>query len=176
MTNDFVLDDVTRSLARTPSVLRALLTDLPERWIHSNEGPGTWSPFDVVGHLIHGEKTDWIPRARHFLAGHVDVPFPPFDRDAQLRDSQGNGLAGLLDELQDLRAQNVDTLIGFGLTEADLDRMSTHPELGPVSLRQHLATWVTHDFSHLGQIARVLAKRHAEAVGPWARYLSILRR
>jgi hypothetical protein len=176
MEGNFDLADTVRALAETPGVLRALLARLPEAWLHTNEGPETWSPFDVVGHLIHGEKTDWIPRAKHILQGPPTVPFEPFDRLAQFHESGGKTLATLLDEFAALRQRNLDELAGLALDEADLDLEGTHPELGTVKLRQLLATWVCHDYSHIGQIARVLAKRHREAVGPWARYLSILHR
>jgi len=173
---DFSLADTVRALAETPGVLRALLARLPEGWLHTNEGPETWSPFDVVGHLIHGERTDWIPRVKRILQGPPNVPFEPFDRLAQFRESQGKSLENLLDEFADLRRKNLDELAGLELREADLDLEGTHPEFGTVNLRQLLATWICHDYSHVGQIARVLAKRHREAVGPWARYLSILQR
>lgn len=176
MADGFNLDEGVRALSGTPAVLRALLAHLPEDWVHCDEGPGTWSPFEVVGHLIHGEKTDWIPRARQILEGPAGVPFQPFDRFAQVRESRGKSLGLLLDEFEDLRVRNLEALESFGLGEADLDREGIHPEFGTVTLRQLLATWVTHDYSHVGQIARVLAKRHKEDVGPWARYLSILHR
>ena len=176
MAESFVLNEVTRALAGTPAFLRALLIDLPNGWLHSNEGPETWNPFDIVGHLIHGEKTDWIPRTKHILEGPSAAPFEPFDRYAQVQESQGKSLAELLDEFEGLRRKNLDELASFELDEAELDLEGIHPEFGPVTLRQLLATWVCHDFSHFGQIARVLAKYHREAVGPWAQYLSILHR
>jgi hypothetical protein len=153
-----------------------LLGELPPRWLTSNEGPETWSPYDIVGHLVHGERTDWIPRTRQILHGPSDVPFEPFDRFAQFRESEGKSLSELLDEFGGLRRRNLSELEGFGLGEAELAMEGVHPEFGRVSLRQLLAAWVCHDYSHIGQIARVLAKRNNEAVGPWARYLSILRR
>jgi len=173
---EFVLGDAVRALANTPGVLRTLLKGLPESWVHANEGPETWSPFDVLGHLIHGEKTDWIPRARHILEGPSTVPFEPFDRYAQFRESRGKSLEALLDEFEGLRMRNVDELLGMRLGLVHLDLEGQHPEFGTVTLRQLLATWVCHDYSHIGQIARVLAKRHRQTVGPWARYLSILHR
>lgn len=176
MSESFVLNEAVQALSGTPAVLRALLTGLPESWLDSNEGPGTWSPFDIVGHLIHGERTDWIPRAKHILDGPSETPFEPFDRFAQFQESRGKSLGALLDEFEDLRLGNLDELANFKLGETDLEREGKHPEFGAVTLRQLLATWVCHDFSHLGQISRVLAKRHREAVGPWARYLSILHR
>ena len=176
MAENFVLDEAARALAKTPEALRALLTGLPESWLNANEGPETWSPFDIVGHLIQGEKTDWIPRAKQILEVDSSVPFEPFDRFAQFRESQGRSLDGLLEEFSDLRRRNLDELANLNLGEAELALRGEHPEFGPVTLRQLLATWICHDYSHLGQIARVLAKRHREAVGPWARYLSILHR
>lgn len=176
MAEHFVLEEAIQALTRTPAILRAVLSELPARWLNSNEGPGTWSPFDVLGHLIHGEKTDWIPRAKHILEGPATVPFEPFDRLAQFRDSEGKTLTNLLDEFEDLRRKNLEELASFELSASDLDLEGRHPEFGPVTLRQLLATWICHDFSHLGQISRVLAKHHREAVGPWAQYLSILHR
>lgn len=176
MKDDFVLQDAIQLLGRTPTLLRTLLADLPEEWITLNEGPETWSPYDIVGHLIHGEATDWIPRARHILEGDPDVPFVPFDRFAQFRESQGKSLEVLLDELEALRRENLEQLASFDLTEADLDRKGKHPAFGPVTMRQLLATWVCHDLNHLAQIARVMAKRYRKAAGPWREYLSILNR
>jgi uncharacterized damage-inducible protein DinB len=163
-------------LRRTPKILRAWLSGLPEHLIQATEGPDTWSPFDVVGHLIHGDRTDWIPRAIQILSGAGDRPFPPFDRFAQFEESAGKDIEALLDEFEEARRESLDTLESFDLQVCDLELVGTHPEFGGVTLGQLLATWVTHDLSHLGQIARVMAKAHGEAVGPWAAYLSILRR
>lgn len=176
MVSSFVLTEAVHSLSRTPAVLRAMLVGLPEDWQSSNEGPGTWSPYDIVGHLIHGERTDWIPRAKHILRGPSTEPFEPFDRFAQFDESRGKSLNLLLEEFDSLRRANLKELAGLDLNEADLGSEGVHPEFGPVTLRQLLATWVCHDFSHLAQTARVLAKRHRDAVGPWAKYLSILHR
>lgn len=172
----FRIDQGVEILERTPAVLRAWLSGLSAPWVTANEGPDTWSPFDVVGHLIHGERTDWIPRIEHILAGKVDEPFPPFDRFAQTLESKGKTMDDLLSEFEALRRKNLEVLGGFGLVEEDLDRPGTHPEFGSVNLGQLLATWVTHDLAHLGQIARVMAKRHRTQVGPWRTYLSILDR
>jgi len=169
----FVLRDAIQILGRTPEILRALLAGLPEEWTATNEGPGTWSPYDIIGHLIHGEKTDWIPRARHILQGPAEVPFGPFDRFAQFRESEGMSLDVLLAELERLRRDNLQELTSFNLNETDLDRTGRHPAFGQVTLRQLLATWVCHDLNHLAQIARVMGKRYREAVGPWKEYLSI---
>jgi len=172
--NVFNFQDALAVLERTPATLGSLLNGLPERWILSNEGEGTWSPYDVIGHLIHGERTDWIPRARHILAGESEA-FPPFDRTAQFTASKGKDVVGLLTTFADLRRKNLATLVGMNLTPADFERKGLHPELGEVTLGQLLATWVVHDLDHLAQIARTLAKCYGGAVGPWSAYLSILR-
>ncbi len=173
---DFELDTAVPLLRRTPAVLRALLLDLPDVWTTATEGPGTWSPYDVVGHLIHGERADWIPRLEHIVAHGEAVPFAPFDREAMFEESRGRSLTELLDTFAELRAANVERLVGFGLTEADYARRGRHPALGAVTLRQLLATWVTHDFSHLAQISRVIARQYTDAVGPWRAYMSVLPR
>ena len=170
----FNLDEAIAILERTPTSLTALLGGLPETWIRTTEGEGTWSPYDVIGHLIHGERTDWIPRARHILAGETR-PFETFDRTAQFVDSQGKSLAELLATFADLRRENIAVLAGMNLTEVDLERKGLHPELGEVTLSQLLATWVVHDLDHVAQIARTMAKAYGEATGPWTAYLSILR-
>ena len=162
-------------LARTPAVLRALLDGLPEAWAVATEGPGTWSAFDVVGHLIHGERTDWIPRAELILAHGESRPFDVFDRFAMFEASRGRSLGELLDTFSRLRTQNVARLDAMKLSPADLERRGRHPELGSVTLGQHLATWVAHDLSHLAQIARVMGRRYSEAAGPWRAYLAMLR-
>lgn len=168
------LTDAVAVLERTPASLRALLEGLPETWVRATEGDGTWSPYDVIGHLIHGERTDWIPRTRHILAGETR-PFEPFDRTAQFRESQGRSLAELLTTFAELRRQNVDALLGMKLTDDDLDRKGLHPELGEVTLGHLLATWVVHDLDHVTQVARTMAKVYTEATGPWIDYLSVLR-
>ena len=163
-------------LERTPATLRALLHGLPPGWTDATEGPDTWSPYVVVGHLIHGERTDWIPRAKIILAQGPRRRFTPYDRFAQLRESQGKTLAQLLDEFSGLRAGNVATLRGWKLSDAQLALEGEHPDFGAVSLRQLLATWVAHDLNHLAQVARVMAKQYREAVGPWRAYLSVMDR
>lgn len=170
----FDLDDAVAVLERTPASLRALLAGLPETWVKATEGEGTWSPYDVVGHLIHGERTDWVPRARHILAGETR-PFEPFDRTAQFQESRGKGLGELLETFAELRRENLAALARMSLTSEDLGREGLHPELGRVTLGQLLATWVVHDLDHLGQIARTMAKAYSGAVGPWSAYLSILK-
>jgi hypothetical protein len=172
----FDLSDGIEVLERTPAVFRALLSDVSDGWSTADEGPNTFSPFDNVGHLIHGERTDWIPRARIILAQGANRRFEPYDRFAQVRESAGKTLAQLLDEFAALRAQNLDTLRGWQLSDAQLALMGEHPELGPVSLRQLLATWVAHDLGHIAQTTRVMAKRYREALGPWRAYLPVLDR
>jgi uncharacterized damage-inducible protein DinB len=167
------LKEIVAVLARTPAGLRALLEGLPDACVNATEGGGTWSAYDVVGHLIHGERTDWIPRARHILAGEAR-PFDKFDRTAQFTESRGKSLGELLATFAELRRENVEALSGMKLTEEDLGRKGLHPELGEVTLGQLLATWVVHDLDHVGQIARTMAKAYAGAVGPWSAYLSIL--
>ena len=161
-------------LRRTPPVLRALLAGVDERWSGADEGPGTFRPFDVVGHLIDGEETDWIPRARIILEHGPSRAFDRYDRFAQSRESAGRSLEWLLEEFGRLRRENLATLRGWRLSESDLERPGTHPVLGPVTLRQLLATWVAHDMTHLHQIARTMAHQYRHEVGPWTAYLGVL--
>ncbi|WP_257306675.1 DinB family protein [Geothrix campi] len=168
------LDNIVAILARTPASLSALLEGLPQALVTVTEGGNTWSPYDVIGHLIYGERVNWIPRARHILAGETR-PFDPFDRTAQFTQSQGKELSELLKTFEMLRRENLATLAGMNLTDTDFFRVGHHPELGEVTLGQLLATWAVHDLDHLGQIARTLAKAHTSAVGPWGRFLSILK-
>jgi len=165
----------TAVLERTPTLLRTWLLDLPEPWIRADEGPGTWSPLDVVGHLIDGEETDWIPRARIILARGTDRKFEPFDRFRHLRELRGVPLAERLEQFASLRADNLATLRGWTLSPAELALTGVHPEFGVVTLEQLLATWVAHDLDHVVQIARVMARRYGEAAGPWRAYLRVLR-
>ena len=167
-------EHVTEILRRTPSTLNALLRDLPEPWLVHNEGPDTWSPYDIVGHLIHGEETDWIPRAKIILEHGETRPFEPFDRVAMFEKSKGKSIAELLDTFARLRAENLRELQQLNLTAALLDKRGVHPELGVVTLKQLLATWVAHDLSHIRQVVRVMAKQYRDDVGPWKAYLSIL--
>ena len=160
-------------LGRTPRVLDALLRGLPAAWCECDEGPGTWSARHVVGHLIHGEKSDWIPRAKQLLEHGETRPWAPFDRFAQLRDAP-RPLDEQLDEFARLRRDNLAELAALRLTPELLARRGRHPSFGAVELRQHLATWVVHDLTHLAQIERVMARRWQGAVGPWQRYLRIL--
>jgi DinB superfamily len=170
----FELKDAVPVLERTPGVLRQLLAGLPDDWVRATEGPDTWSAFDVVGHLVHGERTDWLPRTEIILREGESRPFTPFDRFAQFEASRGKRLEELLDTFAELRAANLVRLRGFGLTAADLARRGRHPELGSVTLEQHLATWVAHDLSHIGQIVRVMGRSYTDAVGPWRAYLPML--
>ena len=163
-------------LERTPPTLRAMLGGLSSLWIDATEGPDTWSPYVIVGHLIHGERTDWIARAQIILAQGADRRFKPYDRFAQFHESEGKPLAELLDEFARLRAENLATLTSWHLTDAELDLTGVHPEFGSVTLRQLLATWVTHDLGHIAQTARVMAKQYREAIGPWRGYLPIVTR
>ena len=160
-------------LDRTPSVLRAWLGGLSPEWLAANEGPDTWNPYDVVGHLIHGERTDWMARADIILGG--GGTFATFDRLAQFRESEGKSLAQLLDEFAEVRRANVARLRSLALTDADLQKTGTHPKFGTVTLRQLLSTWVAHDLDHLMQISRVMGKQLTQDVGPWVEYLRIVK-
>lgn len=171
----FVLNEAVAILARTPATLDALLRDLPHAWITATEGPDTWSPCDIVGHLIHGEFADWVPRARRILEHGETRAFDPFDRLAQFEESRGKSLAQLLDEFAARRAESLRALDRLQLTEADLDRRGRHPDFGAVTLRQLLSTWVAHDLDHVMQIARVLGRQYADEVGPWRAYLRVAR-
>jgi hypothetical protein len=171
-----VIEDALAMLRRTPEVLRALLQDLPPAWIHANEGPETFSPFDVVGHLIQGERTDWIPRAEIILQHGEERTFEPFDRFAQQEASRGKSLAELLDIFAALRADNLQRLQAQRLGTEALRLRGRHPELGTVTLSQLLATWVVHDWNHVSQVARVLGRQYTDAVGPWRAYLPMLDR
>jgi uncharacterized damage-inducible protein DinB len=172
----FSLDDAVPVLRRTPEILRVWLSDLPDSWTMTDEGPETWSPFDIVGHLIHGERTDWMDRVELILAHGDRRPFVPFDRFAQFTASRGKSLGQLLDTFAELRTSNLIRLQSLRLTPEDFDRPGRHPELGSVNLGQLLATWVAHDLNHLGQIARVMGRQYTDAVGPWLEYLPLLTR
>lgn len=171
----FSLPESLEFLARTPSVVDSLLRDTPSSWHSANEGADSWSPIDVIGHLVHGEETDWVPRARIILEHGEARPFEPYDRLAQFSRFSGWPLARLLDRFGELRRANVSTVRAWELTSAQLELAGRHPEFGAVSLRQLLATWVVHDLTHLAQISRVLARQLDHEVGPWKAYLSILR-
>lgn len=169
----FDLDDTLALLARTPASLRALLEGLPDRWTRATEGDQEWSPYNVVGHLIDGERTNWIVRARHILAD-AQRPFDPFDRVAHLSEPHATSLEQRLTTLADLRQANVAALRDMQLTAADLERTGQHPDFGEVQLSQLLATWLVHDLDHLAQIARTMGRVYSEAVGPWKAFLTIV--
>ena len=170
----FSVVEAVAILERTPAAIRALLDGVPDTWARATEGEGTWSPYDVVGHLVHGERTDWILRARQILSGE-SRPFSPFDRMAQFTESEGRSLEELLATFTDLRHRNIAELLAMNLDESDLVRTGQHPDFGEVTLEQLLATWVVHDLDHVAQITRTMAKVYTAAVGPWRAYLSILR-
>jgi hypothetical protein len=176
MTMDFAIEQGIEILERTPHVLRDLLSGLSRDWVEGDEGPETWSPYVIVGHLIHGERTDWISRARIILAQGEDRRFTPYDRFAQFRESEGKSLIQLLDEFTELRATNVGILKDWNLTDDHMGLTGVHPEFGPVTMRQLLATWVAHDLGHIAQASRVMAKQYRDAVGPWRAYLPVMDR
>jgi hypothetical protein len=163
-------------LERTPHTLRTMLAGLPPSWIDATEGPDTWSPYIILGHLIHGERSDWIQRARIILDQGEDRRFKPFDREAQFRESEGKSLDALLDELASVRDENLLTLVEWHITDDQLALTGEHPAFGTVTLSQLLATWVAHDLGHIAQIARVMAKQYRDAVGPWRAYLPVMDR
>jgi len=162
-------------LTRTPAVVRALLAGLPDSWLEANEGPETWSPRDILGHLIHGEDTDWIGRARMILREAPD-PFPPFDRFAQFARFAGMSIPAMLDLFDQRRRENLAELASYKLGSRELGLRGIHPSFGPVTLEELLATWVVHDLNHIAQLSRVLAKQYRDEVGPWKQYLPILTR
>lgn len=178
MERSVILDvaDATAVLERTPAAVRALLSGLPESWTTADEGPKTFTAFDNVGHLIHGERADWLTRAQIILAQGDNRRFEPYDRFAQDRESAGKSLAQLLDEFAALRAANLATLRSWKVGERELALEGEHPAFGRVTLAQLLAAWVVHDLGHIAQISRVMAKRYREDVGPWRAYLPILDR
>ena len=161
-------------LARTPGTLNALLRDLPDEWTRRNEGEGTWSAFDIVGHLIHGERTDWMVRVNALLQFGPAHTFAPFDRTGHAREVQDRPLGHLLNEFAQVRSENLRELHALNLQPEDLGRQARHPAFGPVTLSQLLATWAAHDLTHLHQISRVMAYQYREAVGPWEKYLGVL--
>ena len=173
---EFQLDRAKEILRRTPATLDSLLRHLPEEWILSNEGPESWSPFDVMGHLIHGEEADWIPRVRILLEYGEQRAFDPFDRFAMFEKSRGKSLGELLDRFEQLRGESLQELERMNLTPEMLGKRGLHSDLGVVTLSQLLSTWVVHDLGHIGQIVRVMAKQYKEAVGAWQAYLPVLSR
>jgi len=172
---NFSLAEATAVLTRTPATLNALLRGLSNTWVRGNEGKDTWTAFDIVGHLIVGERTDWLPRARVILENGEARPFDPFDRFAQLKESQDKSLEQLLDDFARLRSENLAALRALNLQPDDLARRGRHPALGVVTLSELLATWAVHDLTHLHQLSRVMAYQYRDAVGPWCAYLGVLR-
>ncbi|HSE17664.1 MAG TPA: DinB family protein [Pyrinomonadaceae bacterium] len=172
---EYELSHAVDILRRTPATLNSLLRDLPEPWLVQNEGAETWSPYDVIGHLIHGEETDWIPRAKIILEHGETRAFEPFDRVAMFAASKGKSIAELLDRFAELRAENLRELQAMNLTSDLLEKRGRHPELGMVTLKQLLSTWVVHDLGHVRQVVRVMSKQYRDEVGPWQAYLSILK-
>ena len=170
----FQLQDTIALLERTPATLNVLLRDLPESWTRSNEGEKTWSAFEVVGHLIHGERADWVPRVKTILEFGDTKAFVPFDRWGHEREVQGKSLAQLLDEFARVRSENLAELRKLNLQSADLERRGKHPSLGPVTMSQLLATWAAHDLTHIHQISRIMAYQYRETVGPWSAYLGVM--
>lgn len=173
LTMEYNVKQATEILSRTPAVLNQLLRNLSADWTSNNEGKDTWSPFDVVGHLIHGEKTDWIPRTKIILEFGTDRTFTPFDRFAQYEISKGKSLNQLLDEFEQLREQNLIEFKSLPI-ENNLDKKGKHPELGIVTLRNLLSSWVVHDLGHINQISRVMAKQYLDEVGVWTQYMGVL--
>jgi hypothetical protein len=173
---EFDLKKSLEILERTPSVLEYLLRGISDDWSLSDEGEETFSPYDVIGHLIHGERTDWMTRMEIILSDSKDKTFEPYDRFAQFEESDGKSLNDLLTEFKVERDRNIRILLSKNLTERDLDKTGIHPKFGTVTLRQLLSTWTVHDLAHLAQISRVMAKQYTEEVGPWKEYLSILKR
>ena len=171
---NFNLDRSYEILERTPTVLRALLQNLHDSWTSGNEGPETFSPYDVVGHLIQGEKTDWRDRTTIILEHSTTKTFIPFDRFAQFEECKGKSLSQLLDEFEKLRKESLEWLQSLNLTEADFDKKGIHPSLGQVTLKQLLSTWVIHDLTHIAQVSRVMAKQYKEEMGPWVEYFRIM--
>ena len=170
----YTLERSYQILERTPSVLKTLLSGLDDGWVMNNEGPDTFSPFDVIGHLIHGEKTDWTARAKIILEFGLSKPFTPWDRFAQYEESKGKTTNQLLDEFEAVRKQNIEWLIGAKLSEADLEKTGIHPVLGTVTLRNLLSTWVVHDLTHIAQVTRVMAKQYKTEMGRWPEFFRIL--
>lgn len=170
----FNLKDSIIILEKTPLVLHNLLTDLPENWVNQKDDEETWSAFDIVGHLVHGEITDWIPRTKIILESGKEQSFTPFDRFAQFKESEGKNINQLLDEFKILRSESLNSLREMNLQDEDLQREGIHPEFGAVTLEKLLAAWVVHDLGHLRQIARVLAKNYKAEIGVWEKYLPVV--
>lgn len=170
----FTLLQSLEILTQTPSTLHSLLSNLSKEWVYQNEGEQTWSPYDIVGHLIYGEKTDWMVRAQIILNNNQEITFKPFDRFAQFTESKNKSLTELLEEFKTLRAENIQQLKALSINNAHLNLKGVHPEFGEVTLEQLISTWVVHDLGHLAQISRVMAFQYKQNVGPWQAYLPIL--
>jgi hypothetical protein len=171
----FELDKAIEVLERTPKLLKIFLTDLSDNWIYDNEGVNTWSPFDIVGHLIHGEKTDWMVRCRIILRNDTNHKFEEFDRFAQFENSKKKSMTELLNEFEQLRTKNIKELNFLKISNKELDLKGIHPEFRIINLRQLISTWVVHDLGHIAQITRVMAKQYKDDVGPWIAYLGVLK-
>jgi hypothetical protein len=171
---EFNITEAVAVLTRTPATLNSLLRGLPDVWVHSNEGKDTWSAFDIVGHLIFAERTDWMPRVQILLEDGEARPFDPFDRFAQLHANRENSLEQLLDDFERLRQDNLTALGALDLKQESFERRGRHPTLGVVTLAELLATWAIHDLTHLHQISRVMAHQYRELVGPWRGHLGVL--
>ena len=171
---EFNIRSAIQILERTPFVVEAMLRNIDNQWVVYNEGGETWSPFDIIGHYIHGEKTDWIPRMKIILSNDRDKHFIPFDRFAQFSDSKGKSLDELLDEFKRLRSENLEQIKQVEFTQDLLNRTGIHPKFGTVTLKQLLASWVVHDLTHIYQISRVMAKQYEKEVGPWKEFLGVL--
>jgi hypothetical protein len=176
--NKRVKFNLTKSLEileRTPLVIESMLKGVSDEWVMANEGKDTWSPYDIVGHYIHGEKTDWIPRLEIILSGSPNKEFAPFDRFAQMQDSKGKKIQELIEDFKSIRAENIVKLKSKNIRETDFLRKGFHPSLGDVTIAQLISTWVVHDLNHIAQISRVMAKQYKDDVGPWVEYLGILK-
>ncbi len=171
----FEINKAIEILKRTPLTIERLLDGISEEWLLNNEGEDTWSPYEIVGHLIHGEKTDWIPRTKIILSNLENKTFKPFDRFAQKKESQSKSISELLEEFKKLRTDNVEELRSLNINDTDLSKKGIHPELGEAKLKELLSTWVVHDLGHISQIARVMAKQFKDEVGVWKEYLGVLK-
>jgi len=171
---NFDLNQAISVLEKTPLVFNKLLGSLSQEWTHKNEGQDTWSPYDVMGHLVHGEKTDWMPRLEIILSDSENKTFEPYDRFAQIEMSKGKSVGDLLDEFEVLRKRNLRNLKSKFLTSRDMSKEGIHPELGTITLKNMLSAWVVHDLGHIAQISRVMAKQYKDEIGPWTQYLTIV--